>query len=504
MWEGFDGTARTRDQTLERINALNWTNWRPQGITLHNTAAPTLAQWAESGPSHDARIRNLQHFYENEKGWHAGPHWFVSRNFINWFSNPLLPGVHSRCYNATRFGIEMVGDFSSEEFDSGDGAMVRDNAVFLMAALNLKFGFRPEDLTFHKECKRDNHDCPGRKVDKSDVIERVRAAMANLKMPSPPPQARVEASAPSRMIGITATVFGGEGDEQPVAYSDVGFGWANRPGVALPSRFSGKRPTVRLFANGKSVECPIVDLGPWYPSARGPEDKYWVTGARPRAESDSRTNRAGIDLTPAAAHAIGVNGKGIIDWEFTMAPVAVQTDPTIADLNRRIARLEQLLGDTTHVVDTPPPDPLKALLDQVLDALKSRQPAPAPKPAPTPADDTAGKIGAILKAVLDAINAGRGGTAPQGKLGQVNGALGETIGNLLDGKKSGIGIIGALLSSVLPTVLPMLTSNASILGPISAASGIGLPISLALAAWGALGKLEKWTGNSPPTDKPKP
>jgi hypothetical protein len=139
------------------------------------------------------------------------------------------------------------------------------------------------------------------------------------------------------------------------------------------------------------------------------------------------------------------------------------------------------------------------LLDQVLEILKSRQPAPAPKPTPAPADDTAGKIGAILKSILDGINAGRDGTLPKGQLGQVNGALGDTIGNLLDGKKSGIGIIGALLSGLLPTLMPMLTSNASILGPITAASGIGLPISLALAAWGALGKMEKWSGNSPPT-----
>src|SRR3954453_8598872 len=67
MWNNFEGLARTREQTLARINALQWTNWRPQGITLHNTAAPTLEQWAETGPRHDARIRNLQSFYENKK-----------------------------------------------------------------------------------------------------------------------------------------------------------------------------------------------------------------------------------------------------------------------------------------------------------------------------------------------------------------------------------------------------------------------------------------------------
>jgi len=117
MWSNFEGTARTREQTLARINTLQWSDWRPQGITLHNTAAPTLAQWAETGPRHDARISNLQSFYENEKGWHAGPHWFVSRNWINWFSDPLRPGVHSRCFNATRFGIEMVDHDRFKEYN---------------------------------------------------------------------------------------------------------------------------------------------------------------------------------------------------------------------------------------------------------------------------------------------------------------------------------------------------------------------------------------------------
>lgn len=189
MWSHFEGKARSREDSLAYLAGLKWTDWRPEGITLHNTAAPTLKQWAESGPAHDARIRNLQNYYEDELGWHAGPHFFVSRNWINWFSNPLLPGVHSRCFNATRFGIEMVGDFNAEEFNSGDGAMVRDNAVFLIAALNNKFGFRAEDLTFHVECKRDNHDCPGKKVVKAEVVAAVKAEMVRQggKPPEPLP-----------------------------------------------------------------------------------------------------------------------------------------------------------------------------------------------------------------------------------------------------------------------------------------------------------------------------
>ena len=44
-------------------------------------------------------------------------------------------------------------------------------------------------------------------------------------------------------------------------------------------------------------------------------DPYWMTGTRPKAESGTdmsgqRTNGAGVALTPAAAAAIGLNGKG--------------------------------------------------------------------------------------------------------------------------------------------------------------------------------------------------
>jgi hypothetical protein len=44
MWADFSGKAYTRDQFAARIATLQWTDWKPIGIVLHNTAAPTLAQ----------------------------------------------------------------------------------------------------------------------------------------------------------------------------------------------------------------------------------------------------------------------------------------------------------------------------------------------------------------------------------------------------------------------------------------------------------------------------
>lgn len=188
VWANFDPKAFTQPEFGALVAKLQWNAWAPAGIVLHNTSAPTLAQWAESGPNHDARLRNLQSYYEG-LGWHAGPHLFVSRDYINTFANILLPGVHSRCYNSTHLGVEMVGDYDTEEFESGDGALVRANAVFAVATLFRAIGVTPtlETLRFHRECLVDNHACPGKKVDKQAFLDRVLKVTGASPKPAPPP-----------------------------------------------------------------------------------------------------------------------------------------------------------------------------------------------------------------------------------------------------------------------------------------------------------------------------
>ncbi len=131
------------------------------------------------------------------------------------------------------------------------------------------------------------------------------------KVPDPQPAAPPT----SRMIGITATVFGGRADRNTSAYDDHVI-TDTELGVALPAHVSDPRPRVRVIRGNKSVVCEIVDVGPW-----NTHDPYWKTNARPQSESgtDQRgrhTNHAGIDLTPATANALGVDGKGTVDWEF--------------------------------------------------------------------------------------------------------------------------------------------------------------------------------------------
>jgi len=119
-----------------------------------------------------------------------------------------------------------------------------------------------------------------------------------------------------RQKNITATYFGGQKSAYGQPIDD------NSLGAALPFHFGADRPRVRVtnVRTGASADCDVVDVGPW-----NTNDPYWLKGARPQAETgtDTRgrhTNGAGIDLTLAAAKAVGIDGRGLVNWEFIKAP----------------------------------------------------------------------------------------------------------------------------------------------------------------------------------------
>ncbi|MBB4199029.1 hypothetical protein CCR94_16180 [Rhodoblastus sphagnicola] len=175
-----DPRGFTATEFVAYARDLKWAHgWRPQFVTLHNSAEPNLAQWTHFGLGKDQgakRVRNLNAYYKG-LGWHSGPHLFVAPDFI-WLACDLEhDGVHASCYNKTSIGVEMVGDYSVESFDSGGGANVRDNAVAAVAAIYRALGTDPVTLRFHKECARDHHDCPGKHVDKADFVARVKKAV---------------------------------------------------------------------------------------------------------------------------------------------------------------------------------------------------------------------------------------------------------------------------------------------------------------------------------------
>jgi len=153
-----------------------------------------------------------------------------------------------------------------------------------------------------------------------------------------------------RCTEIIATKFGGKDDFNTSAYDGHVIS-DEELGVALPHRFKERPlPRVRVFLGGKTVDCNIVDVGPW-----NTNDPYWENDERPQAESgiDLRgrvTNGAGIDLTPAAADAIGLPGKGKVDWEFIVdgaVPAAKEKVEETADESTLL--LEQALALLTKI-----------------------------------------------------------------------------------------------------------------------------------------------------------
>jgi N-acetylmuramoyl-L-alanine amidase len=186
-WAGIVGAPFDAETFDAYCRSLKWAGWRPQFLALHNTYRPTLAQRPTGFTKQ--HINNLVGWYRDEqidqatgkqlKGpWKAGPHLFVDDHQI-WAFTPLtMEGRHSPSWNSIAIGIEMLGDYEVDDFDSGRGQKVRRNAVAAMATLCEVLDLKPEEIRLHKEdTKTDHKKCPGRNVDKVSVIEEIKALM---------------------------------------------------------------------------------------------------------------------------------------------------------------------------------------------------------------------------------------------------------------------------------------------------------------------------------------
>jgi hypothetical protein len=129
-------------------------------------------------------------------------------------------------------------------------------------------------------------------------------------------KAPAQAAKPQKKVfrNITATVFCSAETNLKGAYGD----WLHSEDlyVALPKRFSGKRPKVQVQGPKGTFTADIKDVGPW-----NINDPYWETGSRPQAESGRdksgrRTNLAGIDLSYKLGRILGIGGKGKVNWWF--------------------------------------------------------------------------------------------------------------------------------------------------------------------------------------------
>jgi peptidoglycan hydrolase-like protein with peptidoglycan-binding domain len=245
------------------------------------------------------------------------------------------------------------------------------------------------------------------------------------------------------------------------------------------------RQVQRLIAVGPNdiVIRPDVPVVPVVPVAA--HDILWVQqslnalGANPPLAEDGLNG----PLTTAAVlqfqQANGLSPSGFAD-QATLAAIERKSRPTGPVPSR--------------------PTDLIALLERLvilIEKLKGQRPLTDPSTGSSPADrlrKTIELLGAILSP---------GAPDKPQPLGQVNGALGQTIGNLLNGKKTAIGLLGAVITPML-TQASTTTALAPILAMLTPAAGLApftLPIFLGLTAWGVLGKMEKWSHGTAPRPK---
>lgn len=85
--------------------------------------------------------------------------------------------------------------------------------------------------------------------------------------------------------------------------------------VALPHPAAlGKHVEVRY--RQRAIVVPVLDVGPW-----NVNDDYWATSRRPAAERSrgyyrTPSNRAGIDLSDAVFHTLGLRDNDWVEWRF--------------------------------------------------------------------------------------------------------------------------------------------------------------------------------------------
>lgn len=173
----FVGKRMTRKEFADYLDSLKFSTFNPTFVTLHHTASPSLAQ-RPNGFSQQ-HLLNLLSYYQNTLGWNGAPHVFIDdqSDGIIVFQRMDKRGVHAVSFNSKSWGIEMLGYYDYESFDTGRGAVVRDNAMQALAIMCKRLHVNADTIKFHRDDPKTSKTCPGMKVKKSYVVNTVQEIM---------------------------------------------------------------------------------------------------------------------------------------------------------------------------------------------------------------------------------------------------------------------------------------------------------------------------------------
>jgi hypothetical protein len=180
------GNSWSRSELRSHLATLKRPAW-VKGITFHHTAVPSLAHKAWANGWNAQLIANMRDGYK-EKGWSSGPHFYPDDHEIWGLTPPTEKGTHAKSFNATHLGIEVLGDYDTQDHLSGRGAQCWQHAFECAAELLLWLGLEASaaTLNFHRDDPKTSKSCPGTRISKQWVIAGVAVAM-NSTPPAPAP-----------------------------------------------------------------------------------------------------------------------------------------------------------------------------------------------------------------------------------------------------------------------------------------------------------------------------
>ncbi|MGX5831139.1 peptidoglycan-binding protein [Mesorhizobium sp. 43Arga] len=268
----------------------------------------------------------------------------------------------------------------------------------------------------------------------------------------------------------------------------------------------GLDPTISIDSNGGSTTLE--------PDDEMAKDVVWLQhslnalGANPQLVEDGKSGPLTRTALSRFQQQNGLNDTGLAD-PLTIAAIDRQLQPSpdgaASDIREKLESLQaaiRALTDRSDKVPAPANVNTAGVNSDLADIVSALGGAVQRVANTVPPVNQGGSQQDRLRRAIDLVSAillpGQAKDAP---LGPVNGALGQTIGNLLDGKKSAIGIGGAIITQLLSKLATStgasgdLTAVGTALSNITPAAGLSpfaMPLFLGLAAWGFLGKLEKW------------